>query len=226
MTTNYVINLVNQSSSTEIFWCFLARPDELASDPKVFANSSTSLAVAPNDPGTNTFTIPVQYVVGAGASNQPVGLGIRIDSNIARNSDLSRGWMASYATVEPKMGPTLNQNGASHKDSIAISSNAFDQVKNEAHDWFSHMSFGIQTSQGFIGMSWSPSPQTTRTLTPKLKFYVATGSFGNNQLADWTTVSTSSAEIAVPHDFKYNQTTVTLTANGSWVVSPGKPPGV
>jgi hypothetical protein len=104
MTTPYTIYLVNNSSNTALFWCFLAPPVELAGDPNVFANSSTSLSVPPMSPATNTFTIPVQYVVGAGASNSAVGLNIRIDSNITLNTDLAQAWEANYATVPPNQG--------------------------------------------------------------------------------------------------------------------------
>jgi hypothetical protein len=220
--TLYTIYLVNNTESTQQFWCFLAPPDELASDPAVFANSSTTLAVAPQSESINTFTIPVQYVVGAGADNQAVGLNIKVASTITKPAELQQTWEAGYATVPPNMGPTLKLGSqASKPNTIGIKSNAFDQGRNENNGWFSNMSYGIQTTQGFIGMSWSPSPQKTRTLTPKLQFYVTTGSFAENSLAAWTDVSNGSASIAVPGDFRLNKTTVTLTEVGGWLVTPG-----
>jgi len=225
MTTEYTIYIVNESSSTQNFWCFLERPEELASDPSVFANSSASLAVGSYQPGTNTFTIPVQYVVGAGASNREVGLGVKISSSVTNNANLQDAWEVDYVTVPPNQGPTMQKLGRkSLENTIAIKSNAFDQGKNENNGWFSNMSFGIQTAQGFIGMTWSANPQQTRTLTPKLKFYVAVGSFGSNNLANWTNVSNNSAELLTPSSFKYNKTTVTYTSDGSWIVTPGAPP--
>ncbi len=225
MTTEYTIYLVNESSSTQTFWCFLQRPVEIASDPSVFANSSANLAVRSFDEGTNTFTIPVQYVVQAGASNKPLGLGVKISSTITKNADLKDMWQANYVTVPPNQGPTMQKlDNESSPTSIAIKSNDFDQAHNEGAGWFSNMSFGIQTDQGFIGMTWSPSPQQTKTLTPRLRFYVAVGSYGNNTLASWTDVSNSSAEILIPSSFQYNNTTVTYTSNGGWKVTPGKPP--
>ncbi|ESA35921.1 hypothetical protein N836_10350 [Leptolyngbya sp. Heron Island J] len=224
MTTEYTIYLVNESASSQTFWCFLKRPEELASDPQVYANSSTNLTVGSFQPGINTFTIPVQYQVGAGASNKAVGLDIKVNSGVSNDADLGDTWEADYVTVPPKQGPTMQKLSSDpSKKSIAIASNAFDRGKNEGNQWFSNMSFGIETSQGFIGMTWSPSPQQTRTLTPKLKFYVAIGSYGNNTLADWTTVSNNAAEISVPGSFKYNETTVTYTSTGAWKVEPGKP---
>ncbi|WP_269459380.1 hypothetical protein [Candidatus Nitrosoglobus terrae] len=38
--TEYTIYLVNKNSSGKNFWLFLERPEELAADEKVFANSS------------------------------------------------------------------------------------------------------------------------------------------------------------------------------------------
>ena len=222
--TPYTIYLINNTESTQQFWCFLAPPDELASDPGVFANSSTTLAVASQSESINTFTIPVQYVVGAGADNHAVGLNIKVASTITKQAELQQTWEAGYPTVPPNMGPTLKPGSQTSKpNSIAIKSNAFNQGQNEANGWFSNMSYGIQTIQGFIGMSWSPSPQQTRTLTPKLKFYVATGSFSENSLASWTDVSNGSVSIAVPGDFRLNKTTVTLTEVGGWLVTPGAP---
>jgi len=225
MTTNYTIYLVNQSSTTQTFWCFLTRPQELASDPAVFANSSASLAIRSNDPATNSFVIPVQYVVGAGASNNAVGLNVQINSTISQNTDVGQVWDALYADVPPNMGPTLTPgSGGAPSNSLQIVTNAFDQGNNEANGWYSNQSFGIQTSSGFMGMTWSPSPNQTRTLTPKLSFYVSVGSFGDSELVDWTQVSNNAAQISVPTSFSANACTVTLLNNGTWSVTPGKPP--
>jgi hypothetical protein len=224
MTTEYTIYLINNSASTQLFWCFLAPPVELASDPGVFANSSTSLAVASIAPGVNTFTIPVQYVVGAGASNNAVGLNIKINSSITQNAELGEMWDANYMTIPPNMGPSMMLDGATvPPTALAIKSNAFNRAVNEAAGWFSNMSYGIQTNQGFIGMSWSPDPSKTRTLTPTLNFYIATGNYGANSLASWTDVSNNSAQLIVPSSFQFNKTTVTYTATGTWTVTPGEP---
>jgi hypothetical protein len=221
MATEYIIYLVNNSTTTKRFWCFLAPPEELAGDPAVFANSSTWLSVDPDAEGENTFTVPAQFSVGAGASNNAVGLNIKINSNITKNADLQQLWEANYSP--PRKGPTLRLAGASPANTIAIQSNDFDQRENEDAGWYSNMSFGIQTDQGFVGMTWSPSPQETRTLTPKLAFYIATGTYGENSLANWSDVSNKSAMVTVPKDFKERQVTVTLTSNGGWAVTPGKP---
>lgn len=224
MATAYTIYLVNHSATTQEFWCFLARPPELASDPRVYANSSVSLVIPSNSPGINSVTVPVQYVVGAGASNHAVGLNVRIQSTVTQNASLSQRWQANYASVPPSMGPSLSLTpNAVGPNNIAITSNAFNQASNEANGWFSNMSYGIQTSMGFMGMTWSPSPNQTWTVTPKLSFYVTTGNFGSNALADWAQVMNDAASLRVPTDFQYGSCTVTLLAGGSWIVTPGKP---
>lgn len=224
MATMYTIYLVNNSTTTQTFWCFLARPEELASDSSVFANSSTSLSVPSMSPGVNTFTIPVQYVAAAGASNNAVGRNIQINSTTTNNAELGQTWDVNYADAPPPMGPIMMLDAEpSPLTALALKSNGFDQGSNEAAGWFSSMSFGIQTAQGFVGMTWSPSPAQTRTITPLLQFYVAVGSFGDNSLADWTDVSNSSAQISVPGSFAGNKTTVTYTSRGGWTVTPGAP---
>jgi len=222
----YTIYLVNESSSRQTFWCFLEPPQELASDTAVFANSSAYLAVGSFQPGKHKFTIPVQYVVGAGATTEAVGLGVKISSIVINDANVTDTWEADYATVPPPQGPTMQKlSTPSPANTIAIKSNGFNQAENEANGWFSNMSFGIQTKQGFIGMTWSPNPRKTRTLTPKLKFYVAVGSYDSNDLANWTDISNDSSEaISVPSSFQLNKTTVTYTSTGGWIVTPGEPP--
>jgi hypothetical protein len=225
MAETYTIYLVNKSADTQLFWCFLERPSELVSDPGVYANSSASLAIASNQPGLNFFGIPVQYKVGAGASNNAVGLDVVVTSNVTNDASLKDQWQADYKTIPPQQGPTMqllgNQGPA---NSISIAAGAFDKAKNENGGWFSNQSFGIQTAAGFIGMSWSPKPQQKRTLTPKLSFFVAIGDYGSNSLADWNTVSTNSIQLNVPTDFQYANATVTYDASGNWSKTPGKPP--
>ena len=82
MAQTYQIYIVNQSANTQNFWLFLKPPQALEADPGVFANSSACLTVDSHAQGSNLFGIPLQYKVGAGASNQAVGLDIAISSNV------------------------------------------------------------------------------------------------------------------------------------------------
>ncbi|KGJ93766.1 hypothetical protein [Colwellia psychrerythraea] len=223
MSTEYKIYLVNESASTKNMWCFLTKPEGLTG-PNVFANSSSSLSVTPNYAGTNLFTVPLQYSLQAGASNEAVGLDIRIDSTISVNADLKKKYQADYVTAPPKQGPnlTLDQTGSSPAKTMAFKTNGFNKVQNEDNQWFSSATFGIETGNGFMGVTWSPDPNDTKTITPKFEFYIATGSFESNKLADFNTISNDSAIIPLSM-FKNLEATVTLTETGSWVVTAGRP---
>lgn len=225
MTDTYTIYLVNHSASAQNFWCFLAPPEELSNNPNVYANSSASLAVDPNYAGTNEFIIPVQYVVGAGGSNQAVGLDVKVVSNVTNNASLTDTWNATYANAPPNKGPQMSLAGSKGKPTdIAIVTNGFDKIANERAHWYSNQTFGIESAAGFIGMTWSPEPAQTRVLTPKLTFYVAVGSYGSNVLANYGQFSNSSAEIHASSSFdQLNECTVTYTSTGGWEVAKGRP---
>jgi len=225
MPDTYTIYLVNKSADTQLFWCFLAPPQELVNDPKVYANSSANLAVMPNSPASNYFEVPVQYLVGAGASNNAVGLNVVVVSNVTNDANLQDTWQANYANWPPNEGPTMANSGVqAPANTIAIVSNPYEKVKNENNGWFANQSFGIQTEAGFIGMTWDPDPNQTRTLTPKLTFYVATGDYSSNALASWNDVSNDAQPVNAPGDFLYNKCTVTYGENGEWSIAPGEPP--
>jgi hypothetical protein len=227
MPEAYTIYLINQSDNTQNFWCFLADPD----DPSFYANSTASLAVRPNDPGFNSFTIQAQYIVGAGASNRAVEPGARIfthaakaaaASSAAHDAALGDMWDANYVTWPPNLGPLLKLSETkSAPGAIAIRSNAFNKVVNEDNSWFSNQSFGVMSESGFIGVTWSPNPETTVTLNPRLKFYVVSGNYESNVLARID--RNNAATIAVPDNFKFNKSTVTYTASGTWMVARGEP---
>ena len=107
---------------------------------------------------------------------------------------------------------------------IAIVSNNFNKLSNEQAGWYSNQTFGIETEAGFIGMTWSPDAGQTRILTPNLTFYVATGPYGSNQLADYDEFSNTSAVIKAPASFdQLNRCTVTYTQSGGWKVTQGMP---
>lgn len=220
-TVNYTIYLKNQGSDAQVFWCFLQAPISTGSST-VYANSDTFLQVRPNYGGINKFVIPQQYTLGAGASNQAVGLKIQVESSYMAQVDLNSAWNVDYVTVPPPGGPTITRR---QQDVVAgkinVKTNQFDKVRNEQNKWFSNMSFGIETSQGFTGITWSPSPNSVYTIEPKFAFYIATGDYTANELANITTISGSSAPVG-DADFLNLETTVTLLADGTWDVTPGR----
>jgi len=220
--TDYVINLVNQSESTQAMWCFLAPPPGLSDQGPVYATSTAVIMVPAN--GTGSFMIPDICVVGAGAMNVPVELDAQILSDV--NEQVSPGdrWEVNYATVPPMIEPNLNRTGeGAPQGSIAIATNAFNRAFNEAHEWYANQSFGMQADAGFLGVTWSPEPAQTVVLTPQPLFHIATGAFESGTLVDWGEVAAQSAEVNVPSSFSADQCTVTLQANGTWQVSAGAP---
>lgn len=225
MTDGYTIYLVNQSARRQQFWCFLSPPRELAGDPGVFPNSSISVMVDPHDPAPNRIVIPVQYVVGAGAGSNAVGRQVEIVSDVTNQASLGDSWEAVYADAPPNRKPRMLLDGRNAPDNtIQLTSNAFAKNWNDRARWYSNQSFGIMTDQGFAGVTWSPKPAQTRTLTPELAFYVSAGSYHSNGLASWDDVAADAAVITVPDSFAAMSCTVTHYEQGKWSVTPGPPP--
>jgi hypothetical protein len=222
----YTIYLVNQSVKSQLFWAFLSAPT-VSNDPKVFANSNTNLQIAGASSDLNSFTIPVQYVIGAGASNNAVGLNILITSNATRNANLKQLWDVTYATTPPKEGPAVPQapTGDSPVKTLAMRTNDFDQAINETNGWYENMSFGVKTAQGFMGVTWVPDPSKTYTITPKLVFYITVGDYSSYSLADINSVANSSAALDTSTDFDLNNVcTVVYIRKWDWSHFPGMPP--
>jgi hypothetical protein len=143
-------------------------------------------------------------------------------SSVAHDAALGDMWDANYATWPPNLGPLLKLSETkSPPAAIAIRSNAFNKVVNEDNSWFSNQSFGVVSESGFIGVTWSPNPETTITINARLKFYVVSGNYESNVLARID--GNNAATIAVPDNFKFNKSTVTYTASGTWIVTPGEP---
>lgn len=223
----FEIFLVNESRSSRVFWVFIDTP-EMSQFPAegVFANSDASLSVRPvsDNPGENKFEIPVQFKLGAGSSNNAVGLDVRIDSNSIENVKLRDTWEAQFANFPPRKGPRLDQiaSDLAPEGTINYLANAFNQVDNQRQGWFSSMSFGIETSNGFSGITWIPEPNTQFLIRPKLTFFVATGNFQSNVLADISLISRD-AQMVTESDFDLGKATVTLEMDGTFSVRPGAP---
>lgn len=221
---DYTIYLVNQSSGTQIFSCFLQRPAELAGRSSVFDVTNLRLGVRSFSEGSDYFVIPQQLAVAVGASNQPVGANAQIVSNRTLNAAPGDQFSAEYVTVPPPMGPALTRSGTgAAPGKISISANPFDQASNEAQGWFANMSFGIQTGSGFMGVTWSPSPNQTNDLTPVWGFLVTAQAYSKNSLVSFAVDANTSAQLTAPKDFLNGAATVTYTATGGWQVTPGKP---
>lgn len=71
-------------------------------------------------------------------------------------------------------------------------------------------------------MTWEALPNKTETISPNIEFYISTGSYHPNELADYTQVQTDAAKLT-KDSFSGFAATVTLLENGTWQVTPGKP---
>lgn len=223
--TEYKINLVNMLSDTKTFWCFLSKPESEIS-PNVYANSDTFLSV-PEFTGSqkNAFTIPLQYSVQVGATNKAVGLNTLIESSDTHNTDLGIEWEATYTQEKGKrIGPSLAKTGTTPANQLAMVTNAYDKSAEKLNQWYGNMTYGVKSKNGFIGLTWSPDASTTYEILPKVTFYIATGSFIPNELADINKISTQSAVVTEKDFDGNNECTVTLNKEAKWVVTPGSPP--
>ncbi|MBF4264810.1 hypothetical protein EAY73_23645, partial [Vibrio anguillarum] len=86
----------------------------------------------------------------------------------------------------------------------------FDPDDAIANEWYPSQSFGLETASGFVGMSWEARPGKQVSIAPEVKFYISTGDYTANKLADYTTVSDNSAELTLDK-FKGGAATVTYT---------------
>lgn len=223
MATEYKIHIINQSMAPQDFWCFLSAP-EMNTGATVYANSAANLYVVPNAPSDNSFTIPMQFSIGANASNQAVGLNVVVDSSVTENVELGQAWTAVYATTPPPQGPTLGMTGqGGPTTSLSITSNHFNAGTNAANNWYESQSFGVESAQGFMGVTWVPNPGDVTTITPTLSFYVATGSFSANALAEMNTISVDSATISTSQFSGSNEAWVVLDDSGYWHVYSSNP---
>lgn len=222
MPTEYKINLYNLEGSAQKMWCFLSEPESNVS-AEVYANSNSFLTV-PTYSGSqqNSFTIPLQYSVQVGASNNAVGLDIQIRSSVTENTDLGVEWLANYTQESgEKIPPTLTQGGTAPSNELAITTNSYNKSEEPLNSWYGSMTYGVETAEGFIGLTWSPDPARTYEIKPKVTFYVAIGSFQSNTLADINAISSTSAEITENAFDGNNECTVTRNPDGTWSVAPG-----
>ena len=220
----YIIYVINQSAETQQFWLFLAQAQGFEGN-QVFANSSAYMTVPANFPEGPSFSIPVRYLVVAGAQNNPVGLDIMIAPGYQLNTELDEQWNIQYAEPTQHRPPTMRIAGSiANPNALLLQTLPYDKDEEAQANWYANQSFGIETPQGYIGMTWSPNPGQPLTLTPNLTFYVAIGDYGVNQLASLEQVANNAAVVTAPNSFDAgNEATVTCTQEGRWIVAPGSP---
>lgn len=218
MKTNYKINLINHSLSDQKFWCFLGEP-KASFRSTVFANSDTYVIVPINDGSQrNSFNIPWQNVVAVGASNEAVASGAHIESSVTERTGVEVMWEADYSEKKP---PTLKQSGRAR--TLTIQSNYFNKGLEMANQRYGSMTYGVQSDEGFLGITWSPAPGTRYQIEPRVRFYVAIGDFQSNRLADIPVISRSAAEVTESEFDANGEATVVLSVDGNWQVYAGPP---
>lgn len=155
---------------------FLSEPQADYKDT-VFANSSAYLTV-PLFTGSqdNYFTVPLQYVVQAGASNKVVGLKTKINSSVNEETDLGEAWGLEYFIDNE--GPVLSKvQDAAPLTDVLIVTNDYDKNREQPNNWYNNITFGVRSENGFMGVTWSPQPQTKYMIRPKVEFYISNGTF-------------------------------------------------
>ncbi|WP_391090909.1 hypothetical protein [Vibrio sp. NH-UV-68] len=224
MTTEYKINIVNEQSKSRKFWLFLSEPEK-AAGKEVFANSSAYMTLDKTGPGDlSNFTIPLQYKLKASASNHAVGLDTKIMTRAMTDTDLGMSWDAEFFPGEEHRNPHLIEAGdqADVKE-VMVKTNAFDPDDQMRFSWYNCMTFGVESESGFIGYSWVPDPSDEYDIVPKVSFYVSTGSFESNVLADMNQISKEAANVTEKDFDIRNECTVTLRVDGTWDIEPGAP---
>ncbi|WKZ93937.1 hypothetical protein P0E69_08695 [Chimaeribacter arupi] len=220
MPTEYVIHIQNQQNEKEKFWCFLSKP-EAEYDADVFANSSTYLTV-PLFTGNqdNYFTVPLQYIVSAQASSRVVGLKTKITSSNYEEADLGQSW--DFELFTDNEGPVITEGEPIDDNTqLLMRTNKYNKNEEPLNNWYNSLTFGIKTENGFMGVTWSPKADQQYYVTPNFEFYISTGRFSENTLADITNIAASSATVTLK-DFDGNrECTVVRTPNGEWEVHKG-----
>jgi hypothetical protein len=220
----YTIYIQNHAHSKETFWCFLAEPDQLEVGSKIYANSSARMTLNPSSSHTTAkFEIPIQYQLAARSTNKATGLGIKISTENTKPVNLGQAWAAKFYTEADHQAPDLSPNGnGAMPNEVLYNCNPFNPSSAIQNSWYPSQTFGMKTESGFIGMSWEALPNTKVSISPNVKFYINTGTFHPNTLADYTVIKQKAAELG-KNDFKGFAATVILKEDGTFDKFPGAP---
>lgn len=219
----YSIYVQNHTSINQTFWLFMSQPEKLSVNSKIYANSSARVTLPAKSKHVTMFEIPIQYKLGARSENKAAGLDVRVSSRNTQNVEIEQVWEAKFSTDASNMAPSLKQfGGKAKKGEIDFLSNDFSPSEAKLNRWYPIQTFGLETGTGFVGMSWEAQPSDLVSISPNLKFFVNTGSFTANTLADYTSVKRNAAEIN-EDSFDGYSVTVTLEETGKWSVKRGRP---
>lgn len=224
MANPYKIYVVNQQSKEKTFWCFLSEPENAISS-EVFANSSAYMTLAQSKPREqNSFTIPLQYSTQVSSSNKAVGLHTKVVTQSMTDTDLSSAWDANFYSGKEHKNPSLNKDSSSApSDCVIINTNEFNLDDQKINSWYSSLTFGVESENGFIGFSWAPDPNEQYTIQPKVSFYISVGTYVENELVRMTDVSKQAAHITNENFDVRRECTVVYDSSGKWSITPGAP---
>ncbi|OWO82514.1 hypothetical protein B5C26_09020 [Photorhabdus luminescens] len=227
MSTEYKIYIINQQDKKRKFWCFLSEPQSEVSD-RVFANSSTYMTLSKHKIGDeNAFIIPLEFKLKASSHNKAVGISSKVSTHSLRDIELGSIWKAEFDSSDEHINPSLSKlSEKTEPNQVGIKINGFDLTEQEINQWYSCLTFGIKSGTGFIGYSWLPSPSDIYHIQPKIRFYIKTGEYIENQLIKMSDVSSNSAQITEENFDIRKECTVIYTTTGEWKVAPGKPPSL
>ncbi|NEQ35968.1 MAG: hypothetical protein F6K40_06585 [Okeania sp. SIO3I5] len=218
--TSYTFNLRNLERNPVEMWLFLDSP-QFSQDPgEIFQNSNTFLEIPPYTPEeTQKFVAHVQYKLEATQQNEPVGLDTYITSDFSKEVDLKNGYLVEYSSDKGGY-PTIEDYNTSRQPTsknLIAQTNKFEPVP----DYYNALTFGVTTTEGTTGVTWEPEPNIDYTITPTLTFYIATGEYQENVLAQIDATSAENAKITTGYggDFNnFNNVWVTYNQDGTWTV--------
>ncbi|NEQ77873.1 MAG: hypothetical protein F6K23_35570 [Okeania sp. SIO2C9] len=218
--TSYTFNLRNLQTDPVEMWLFLDSP-KFSQDPgEIYQNSNTFLNIPPYEPEeTQKFVAHVQYKLEATQQNEPIYLGTKIESDFSKEVDLNKGYLVEYSS-EKGGYPTIEQHNTSRipkSQNLIAQTNIFEPVE----DYYNALTFGVTTTEGTTGVTWEPRPNIDYAITPTLTFYIATGGYSENVLAqiDATSVDTATIKTGYGGDFNsFNNVWVTYNEDGTWTV--------
>jgi len=221
MSTEYLVYMVNNSESSKNFYCFLTAPEEI-DGAQVFANSSNHVTLP--DQSTGTFDIGIEYSLEVKAQQTPVEVGVTVSGGESLLVDLTDTCDATFTVNDEHQIPTISMaSDVAAEGEIGLLLNSYVPSDQEVYNWYQSATFGIKAGSSSMGYTWTPGPNSSTNLTPKVSFYINYGDYTDNQLLSVTETSRNSAQLTNASFDSAGKTTVTINSDGTWTVLPGQP---
>lgn len=223
-STAYTINVRNLETDPVNMWLFLSAPEYSTTPKDVYKNSTTNLIVPEYNPQrTQKMIAKVQYNLQATQQSEPVQVGNQVISDYTEDVELNEGYCVDYSSEKGGF-PTIEGCTTSQEPqttNLVAQTNKFTPVQ----DYYNAMTFGIVTNTGTTGVTWVPRPNINYGITPTLTFFMGTGDYEKNELAeiDETSGDFAKMETGPGGNFdEFNNTWVTYNVDGTWTVDKKK----